>query len=78
MAIRVKIIKRDGDKEEAKFFNHDMSYEHLKLGETVELQNDKGEVTPYCVQSAQWEFSHFGDTYTIIVIPKVTQPIYNK
>lgn len=72
MLRRVRIIKRDATGDTEKYFCHDRSYELLKIGEAVELQNDKGEISNYCVQSAQWEFSHFGDTYVIVVIPKTS------
>lgn len=68
---QVKIIKRDIAGDKSKFFTHDLSYERLKLGDVVELQNDKNEIANYYVESAKWEFSHFGDTYVIVVIPKI-------
>lgn len=69
MTTRVQVIKRDKSGDSVRFFENDSSYEKLNRNEVVECEDAKGQITEYYVSEMKWDFSHFGETLIIILLP---------
>ena len=44
-------------------------YEHLKPGDVVEVEDINDQLTDYYVSEMRWNFTHFGDTLELTLMP---------
>ena len=75
----IRVIRKDDYGEVSVMFSNCPQYEALKKGDIVEAHDHTGELKDYMVTSTNWEFSHFGNRYVIIIEqmkPRNTNLVY--
>jgi hypothetical protein len=66
---RVRFIRIDGDLVTVKEFESSTPYEGLKVDDVMDVVREDGTEHEYYVSEMQWDFSHFGDTLVIKILP---------
>ena len=70
----VKITKKDGDNEIVNVLPSSAPYEHLKPGDVVEVDDINDQLVDYYVSEMRWNFTHFGDTLELTIMPCKPHP----
>lgn len=72
--VEIKITRKDEDGETTKTFQDIPQYRALKIGDVVEVEHANGQLQDYYVTSTKWDFSHFGDTFLVVIEPQSYTP----
>ncbi len=66
---KAKFIRIDNDVETVREFDNSSPYEGLKDGEIIEVDCEDGQLRDYIILKTQWDFTHFGDTLVVTIVP---------
>jgi hypothetical protein len=74
---KTRFIRIDDGVETVKEFDGVSKYDGITLGEVIEVvrENDNdNEVHDYYVSQINWDFTHFGNTLVITILPSKPKP----
>ena len=66
---RTRFIRIDNGIETVKEFDGVSKYDGLSIGDVIEVVCEDNEVRDYYVSEIKWDFTHFGNTLVITILP---------